>query len=172
MSRKRIVILAVVLIDLIIIAVVIAVVLDRNRDAERRDAFFAATSTTEAVSPYDLTEMPAETDPEMVEGASFISILVPNEAGTLTSYGISADLATAQALVTAILEAEEVEITPAGPDTTTAGVSTPTLTFVFPTRETLTFVLDLAQGTISRGEQTWRPGGDLRALVEAATAAP
>jgi hypothetical protein len=180
-SRTFVVITAALVIALITAAVVVAVVLDRDRDAERRDALFAATSTTGATSPYDLTELPPVIDLSVVAGASFVSILVPNEAGTLTSYGVSADVPAARELIEAILDAEEIDpesvTAPAGSASETSAApageaSSPTITFVLPTRETLTFVLDLDRGIIRRGERAWRPADDLRALIAAATAGP
>jgi hypothetical protein len=153
-------------------AIVVAVLLvDRSRDEERRAAAFAATSTTGVTSPYDLTELPAETDLDVVEDAAFISISVPSESGAPTSYGISSDLPAAQALMEAIKDADEVDPDVAAP---ALGVeaSESTVTFVFPTRETLTFVVDLEQGFIARAGTLWQPDGDLEALVAAAVAGP
>lgn len=181
MSRRGILIIGALVTALLVAAAVVAVVLDRNRDAERRDALSAATSTAGATSPYDLTEMPPATGIEVIAGASFVSIFVPNQAGTPTSYGVSADVPAARALIDAILDAEEVDLAdvtaPAGsaPETSAGpagGSFSPTVTFVLPTRETLAFLLDLDQGVISRGERAWRPAGDLRALVAAALAGP
>ena len=158
-------------------AAIVATVLlvDRSHDNARRAAAIAATSTSGVTSPYDLTELPAGTDLDVVEKAAFVSIFVPNGSGTFTSYGVHSDLPAAQALTKAIQDADEV-----GADsgasvtgTTTAdATATSTITFVLPTRETLTFTLDLEQGLVARGGQVWRPKGDLKALVEAATVNP
>jgi hypothetical protein len=157
-------------------AIVVAVFLvDRSHDNARRAAASAATSTTGVTSPYDLTELPADTDLDVIGSAAFVSIYVPNESGTLTSYGISSDLPAAQAITKAVLEAKEMDAETAASATgaTTGGTTgASTMTFVLPTRETLTFGLNLEQGLIVRGSQTWRPNGDLKALVEAAVAGP
>lgn len=186
MSRKWIVIIAVLVIDLIVAITVVAIVLDRERDEARRAAAIAATSTTGVTSPYDFTELPDETDLDVIEEASFVSILVPDESGDLTSYGVSMELPAAQALSDAVRNAEEADTeiaaTTTGPIPTGTGATAPghatestadaTVTFVLPNRETLTFVMDLDQGFIARAGRVWRIDGDLEALVEAATAGP
>jgi len=196
MSRKWMVISAVLVLDLIIAIAVVAIVLDRERDDARRAAAIAATSTTGVSSPYDFAELPGEVDLDMIEDASFVSILIPNETGDLTSYGVSMDLPAAVALADAVRDADEVDpetaadvlgnsamnegapsTNPAGGGTTGtdsggAGVSGAALTFVLPSRETLTFLMDLEQGLIAREGRAWQVDGDLQALVRAATAGP
>ena len=134
----------------------------------------AATSTTDAGSPYDLTELAGEVDLGLVGQASFASISISGAGGRLTSYGVSSDLPAMQALSRAIQDAKEVDAQSLGPVATGGGAptATSTIVFVLPSRETLTFTLDLDHGLISRGNGTWRPAGDLRALVEAATTRP
>ena len=100
-----------------------------------------------------------------------MSIYVPNESGTLTSYGVSSDLPATQALSEAIRKADEVGADEAAA-TLGAKAADSTITFVLPSRDTLTFALYLEQGMIARGSQVWRPDGDLKALVEAAIAGP
>ncbi len=175
--------LAVAFLLVVLAAVVLTLLLvDKTRDSERRAAAEAATSTLGVSSPYDLTELPADTDLDVVDNAAFISILVPNAEGKLTSYGMSSELPTTEALVKAVKKADKVgdeeaaTLAAAGStgDPGAAGDTTgsPTITFVLPTRETLTFVVNLEQGLIVRGDQTWRPDGDLKALIEAAIAGP
>ena len=196
MSRKWIIIIAVLVLDLIIAITVVAFVLDRERDEARRAAAVAATSTTGVSSPYDFTELPDEVDLDVIEDASFLSVLVPNETGELTSYGVSMDLPTAKALADAVRDADEVDAEtaatiagtastgddrtgtgtagtdPTGAGVAGAGVAGAALTFVLPDRETLTFLMDLEQGLIAREGRAWQVDGDLRALVQAATASP
>ena len=196
MSRKWIVIIAVLVLDLIIAITAVAIVLDRERDEARRAAAVAATSTTGVSSPYDFTELPDEVDLDVIEDASFLSILVPNETGELTSYGVSMDLPAAKALADAVRDADEVDAEtaatvagtastgddrtgtgtagtdPTGAGVAGAGVAGAALTFVLPGRETLTFLMDLEQGLIAREGRAWQVDGDLRALVQAATASP
>ena len=196
MSRKWIIIIAVLVLDLIIAITVVAFVLDRERDEARRAAAVAATSTTDVSSPYDFTELPDEVDLDVIEDASFLSILVPNETGELTSYGVSMDLPAAKALADAVRDADEVDAEtaatiagtastgddrtgtgtagtdPTGAGVAGAGVTGAALTFVLPGRETLTFLMDLEQGLIAREGRAWQVDGDLRALVQAATASP
>jgi hypothetical protein len=149
------------------------VLVDQNSEDARRAAAIAATSTTGASSPYDLTELPAETDLDAIVDASFLSLLVPNDEGELTSYGINAKLPGAQALAKAIMDAEEVNMTITTTTTGSAGtVSGSSIVFVFPSRATLTFSVDLGQGLVARGGKAWRPKGDLKALIKAATSAP
>jgi hypothetical protein len=166
----------IVLITIMAVVAVTAVLVHRDR-TEKRRATYAATSTTGVTSPYDLTELPPETDLETIADAAFLSISLPNGSGVLTSYGVSVDLPAAQDLIDAITAADEVDPGDAAsalgseapqPD----GPPQPTLTFVLPTRETLTFALYVEQGMIAREAEFWRPEGDLAALVAAATAPP
>jgi hypothetical protein len=171
-SLKWVLVMAAALV-VIMAAIVVAVVLvDRSQDRADREAAQAATATTSGVaSPYDLVELPVEAGLDSIEDAAFVSIYLPNEDGTLTSYGISADLPATQALSEAIRKADDV-----GDDEAAAALGAKaadsTITFVLPSRDTLTFALYLEQGMIARGSQVWRPDGDLKALVEAAVAKP
>ena len=172
---KWVLVAAIALIVVMAAIVVTVLLVDRSRDDERRAAAAAATSTTGITSPYDLAELPADTDLDVVDDAAFVSIFVPNESGTLTSYGVSAAVTAARALIEAIKDADEVDAATAAAVTgaTTEGTATAsTITFVFATRDTLTFVVDLQQGLIARGNRAWKTDGDLRGLVEAATAGP
>jgi hypothetical protein len=173
-SRVRTLVIAAGAVIVIGAIVATIVLVDHNRDSARRAAAIAATSTTGIASPYDLTELPADTDLNVIADASFVSILIPNDGGKLTSYGINAKLPGVQALAAAIMNAEEVSV--ATTATTTAGAagaaSSSSIIFVMSSDETMTFSLDLAQGLVARDGQTWRPKGDLKALTKAATAAP
>ena len=170
--------LGMLLLVVVMAAVVVTVLLvDRSRDEARRAANASQETTTNVTSPYDFTELPAEADLDAVKDAAFVSIFVPNDAGTMTSYAITGERPAAQALIAAIRDAEETDggATAASgttPDTSGNGILTPTITFVFASRDTLTFALDLDKGLITRGGQTWRPDGDLKALVETAIAGP
>lgn len=157
----------------IMAAIVVAVVLvDRSQDRADREAAAAATATTSGVtSPYDLVELPAEADLDSIEDAAFVSLYLPNDDGTLTSYGISSELPATQELSEAIREADEVGADEAA-TTLGARAADSTITFVLPSRDTLTFALYLKEGMIARGSQVWRPDGDLEALVKAAIAGP
>jgi hypothetical protein len=166
-SRRWMVIIATIVIVLIAAVTVVAILVDRDRDKARRAAAIAATSTTGVTSPYDLTELPADADLDVVEDAAFVSILVPSAEGRPTGYGVSANLPAAQALMASVRDADEVDAEAPG----SAG-DAGTLAFVLPTRETLTFTLDLEHGLVSRGGHTWRPDGDLKALIESATTTP
>lgn len=79
---------------------------ERSRDEARRAAAEAAARVPEVNSPYDLTELPAETSLKMVEQTAFVSILIQNQDGTFTSYGISSDRPATRALVDAVKHAE------------------------------------------------------------------
>ncbi len=175
-SFKWILVAALVLLVVMAAVVVTVLLVDRSEDNARRAAAAAAASTTGITSPYDLIELPADTDLDVVEDAAFVSIYVPNERGQPTGYGVNSELPAAQALIQAVKDADEAE-TPASEGgaegTTPAGpAATSTITFVFATRDTLTFTLDLEAGLISRANKVWRPDGDLAALVEAAVARP
>ena len=158
---------------LVVMAAVVAAVLlvDRNRDEDARPAAEAATGTTAVASPYDLVELPAETDLDKIEKAAFISLYLPNESGAWTSYGISSSVPAAQALTRAVLAADEVDTDTAAAELG-ARAAGATITFVLPSRETLTFALYLDEGLIARGAQVWRPDGDVQALTAAAIAGP
>lgn len=162
----------------IMVAIVVVLVLvDRDRDEARRLAAAAATSTTAVTSPYDFSELPDDSDLEALQNAAFVSILIANDQGAPTSYGISSELPDARALSEAIRNADELDsdeaaaLAAAFADAATAGDrATSTITFVFADRGTLTFFLDLDDGVVARGEHVWQASGDLRALVEAALA--
>jgi hypothetical protein len=160
----------------IVVGAIVAtwLVVDHNRDSARQAGAIAATSTTGMASPYDLTELPADTDRDVIADASFVSILIPNDAGKLTSYGINAKLPGVQALAEAIMNAEEVSVATTATTTADAAgaVSGSSNIFVMPSHGTMTFSLDSAQGLVARGGKAWRPKGDLKALMKAATSAP
>jgi len=179
-SRKWVIIIAVVVIDLIIAIAVMAIVLDRGRDEARRASAAATTSTTGVGSPYDFVELPDDVDLDKVEEASLVSVLLADEGGKVTSYGVSTGIPAAQALAEAVRGAEEVDAETAAEIAASGSTSMgepgggadstahATITFVLPSREILTFLADLDRGLVARGESAWRVDGDLRALVEAA----
>jgi hypothetical protein len=135
-------------------------------------------AATEVTSPYDFSEVAGDGDPRDVERATYVSILLTDEAGKLTSYGINSSLPAAQGLVTAVGAADEVDAatlptTGAGSGDGGGATVASALTFVFPDRSTLTYTLHLDQGLIARGTRAWKPAGDLQALVQAiVTAGP
>jgi hypothetical protein len=162
----------------IMVAIVVALVLiDHDRDETRRLAAAAATSSTMVTSPYDFSELAGDTDLDALENAAFVSILIANDLGNPTSYGISSDLPAARALSEAIRNADKLgsdeatAFTAAFADKAAAGDrAVSTITFVFADRGTMTFFLDIDAGVVARGEEVWRADGDLRALVEDALA--
>jgi len=177
-SRRWAIVIAVVVISLVIAIAVVGIMLDRERDEARRAAA-AGTSTTGVTSPYDFVELPDEADLDLVEEASLVSILLTDDSGKLTSYGLSAELPAAQALTEAVHEAKELDAEIAAeiassmsttlessgtPDSTSQAI----ITFVLPTREILTFLADLDRGIIVRSKSAWQLDGDLRVLVDAA----
>jgi hypothetical protein len=133
----------------------------------RRAAADDATSTTSVTSPYDMTEVGGELDLNILENTTFVSILVPNADGKPTSYMADASGSGAKALIQAVCNSSELKPAPASD-----GLTASTLTFVLPSRQTVTFTLDLAAGLLYRHGQAWQPKGDLEALVQAATTAP
>jgi hypothetical protein len=172
-SRRSLLLMVAALIVVIAVIVVVVVLVDRSNDQSRRAALADDTEATAVTSPYDMTELTGDTNLNVVSKAAFISILVPNDSGTLTSYGVSSDLAAAQALSQAIAGAEEVDAQLAASMTSTTGAGgASTITFVLASRETLTFTLAIDQGLIARSGKAWRPDGDLTALVQAAIKAP
>jgi hypothetical protein len=172
---KWVLVLVAVMLVIMVTIVVVLVLVDRDRDEDRRQAAATTTSSPPVTSPYDFSELPADTDLAALGQVAFVSILAPNDQGDATSYGISSDLPAAQALSEAIRNAAELDsneaaaLTAALAGAMVAGNATPsTITFVFADRGTLTFVLNLDLEIVTRGERAWRPDGDLRALVEAA----
>lgn len=164
-------VVGIVALVVVITAIVTVLVLQRNREGADPSVSEGTASATLVTSPYDLTEMPAGAGPDRVKDALLVSVFVPNESGTLTSYGMRADLPGAQALVKAVREAERVDPDVAAEE---LGSKAPEsrLTFVLPSRQTLTFALYLDQGMIARDAEVWRPEGDLRGLIQAATTRP
>ena len=173
MPPKKIAVVAVASVVIALLLVTLTLLFLRSREDSGPEAGASSAAASEAdLFPYDFTESPPMQDRQAVASASFVSISLPDEAGHLTSYGLSARLPAAQDLIAALLAAQPVD-TPSQPSSTGAqGPDGPTLTFVLPDRQTLTFSLDLDGGTISRGGQSWRPPGDLRQLIEAATTRP
>lgn len=156
-------------------AIVLTVFLVDRRDDARRAAEAGAMSSAEFSSPYDFSELPAEVDLDRISDAAFVSIFVESETGEPTSYGMSSQLPDVRALMEAVRDADETTAeTPATAAAASEGgaatVSTPTITFVFANRDTLTFVIDMEQGLLLRGERAFAPEGDLRSLMEAAIA--
>ena len=172
MSRKWVIFTATLVLGLVVAIAALAVILDRERDEARRASAAAATSTTGVSSPYDFVELPDDTDLDRLAEASLISILVTDAEGQVTSYGLSTVLPAAQALTTAVGDAEEVDDATAEEFLRMGeGVASQyqtTITFVLPNREILTFSADLGEGLVARGDSIWRVEGDLKALVETA----
>ncbi|NLV72680.1 MAG: hypothetical protein GXY46_08805 [Actinobacteria bacterium] len=166
---------------LIIVVLVMVVLLDRDSAKQDRAAAYAASSTTGFTSPYDLTELPTDIDLDTIREAAFLSISLPSETGELTSYGVSADVPAAQDLIDALMSAQELDAdnvhslgasSGSSPESSNNGAVAPSLVFVLPTRETVTFAVDLQQGLATRGSKAWRPDRDLKTLVDAATVRP
>jgi len=154
----------------VVLAVVVVVVALVARDGAGPDEALAAgpDSATAVTSPFDLVEVGDDLDLDRISDAAFVSICLADESGRLTSYGVSCDLPAAQELMQAIRDAKEADGASAG----ASGAGDSTLTFVLPSRETVTFGLVVDQGLIVRGGQAWRPSGDLAALVAAAIKSP
>jgi hypothetical protein len=179
LSRRTLLLGAVVFV-VIIVVVVVVVVLTTGGDKQDGAALGDESTATLVTSPYDMIELPGGMSLDVVAKTSFISILVPDGKGSLTSYSVKSDLPAAQALINAVIDAKEVDEKLAAAVTATtvpltsgdSSTATATITFVFASRETLTFALDLGQGLIARESQAWRPEGDLKALVDAAIKAP
>ena len=157
----------------VLLGVAAAIVLLSSRDNARRAAEPSSLVTPGASgSPYDFTESPDSVDLKVIAESSFVSLLMVDDQGKVTSYGVSAQTPAVKELISAVLASESVDPGAAGASIATGDWVGPTLTFVLPGRQTLTFALDLDTGTLARGERTWRPRGDLRALVEAAVTKP
>ena len=179
LSRRALLLGAAVFV-VIIVVVVVVVVLTTGDDKQEGAALDDGSTATLVTSPYDMIELPGGMSLDVVAKTSFISILVPDGKGSLTSYSVKSDLPAAQALISAVTDAKEVDEKLAAAVTATTvpltagggSTATATITFVFASRETLTFALDLGEGLIAREGQAWRPEGDLKTLVDAAIQAP
>ena len=177
-SRRSLVLMLAALLIVVVVVVVVVVLVTRD-DKQAGVDTGDGTAGTIVTSPFDMIEVPGDVSLDLLSKASFVSILVPNESGTLTSYGVSSELAAAQALIGAVSHADEVDEQLAAAVTAstvplegggTGG--TATITFVFASRETITFALSLDQGLVARAGKAWRPKGDLQALVQAAIKSP
>jgi hypothetical protein len=164
-NRKSILMITIAVVVAAAILFVIANTQTRNN--ARRAAEEAASSTTSVTSPYDMAEVSGEVDLDILDSSTFVSILIPNADGEPTSYMADANGTAAKALIQAVRAAVEMKSPPAP---SPSGAST--LTFVLPSRQTITYTLDVAAGLLYRQDRAWRPKGDLEALVTAATTAP
>ena len=160
-NRRRLLIAAGALV--VVLAVVVPVVVTQTRDGGGQSQGTSADGARSVSSPYDMREVPATADLKIIKNSKFVSLAVKDASGKLTSYGLDSSLPSMRALETAVMNAKEVDATVA-----TGGS---TMTFVFSDRQTVTFDLDVDQGLVSRGGKTWRPQGDLKALVISATTA-
>ena len=165
LTRKSILVLVIAVI--IAAAILFVIAHEQSRRNSQRAAADDATSTTSVTSPYDMTEVSGKLDFNILENATFISILVPNAQGKPTSYMADASGSAATALIQAVHDSSGVKPAPASNGSTAS-----TLTFVLPSRQTVTFTLALDAGLLYRQGQAWQPKGDLKALVQAATTAP
>jgi hypothetical protein len=162
----------------VVVVVVVVVIVATRNDKPENSTLGDESATTLVTSPFDMIEVPDDVDVDLVSKASFVSILVPNESGSLTSYSVNSGVPAAQALIEAVAGGEEVDQKQAASVTAStipveSGTSgTATITFVFASRETITFALALDEGLIARGGKAWKPKGDLKALVQAAIKAP
>lgn len=122
-------------------------------------------------SQKSLVEAQAKTDLQTIKNVSFVSILLVDASGSMTSYGVSTKLQAAQKLIEAIRSAKRVD----GKSTSSVvsgQKAHPSITFVLSSRQTVTFTMDLTSGLISRSGETWRPEGDLKSLVTTAIKKP
>jgi hypothetical protein len=163
----------------IVVAVIVAtgflaiIATVQSRENARREAESAATSSTQVTSPYDVTELTGELNMDLLKDATFVSIMVPNAEGRPTSYMVDAGSDAAKNLIAAVRKAPEVKVQGSQSPASTAGAAAgSTLTFMLPSRQIVTFSLDLDTGTITRQGRAWHPRGDLSALIDAATTAP
>jgi hypothetical protein len=127
------------------------------------DGAASSTTTTQAVvvtSPYDLTEADPDVDLDAVRDAKFASILL-DTGGGVTSYMVASEQPAFEALAKAVAGADETD----EPIAATGS----TLAFVMPDRVTVTFDIDTGAGLIGREDRSWRPDGDLAALIAAVT---
>jgi hypothetical protein len=162
----------------IVIAVIVAtgflaiIANQQARENARRQAASDATSTTNVTSPYDVTEITGDLDLGILEDATFVSILIPNAEGKPTGYMVDADSDAARKIIDAVRKAPEVKPEDDATATTVSAGSGSTLTFMLPSRQTVTFAVNLDTGVLTRDGTAWHPRGDLKALLTAATTPP
>lgn len=175
---RRIALLVGVAVVVIAAAVLLTVFLAGDKDATDSQAASDTGAATAVTSPYDFSELPGGSGPAEVENASYVSILLADEAGGLTAYGLNSGMPAAEALKQAVLHADEVDSDVVSSLTTVASTAASatvelgsSLTFVFADRGKLTFDLYVEQGLVVRGQRAWRVDGDLATLIEAAVAA-
>lgn len=176
-TRRRWIALFVAVV-LVVVAVLLIVFLAGGDDRTASQGTSDTGAATAVTSPYDFSELPQDSGPAEVESASYVSILLADEAGQVTAYGLDSGMPAAEALKRAVLGASEVDSVVVSSLTTLASTASSeaaeilsTLTFVFADRGKLTFNLYVEQGLVARGDRAWRVAGDLAALIEAAAAA-
>ena len=108
LSRRALLLGAAVFV-VIIVVVVVVVVLTTGDDKQEGAALGDESTATLVTSPYDMIELPGGMSLDVVAKTSFISILVPDGKGSLTSYSVKSDLPAAQALISAVTDAKEVD---------------------------------------------------------------
>ncbi len=175
-SVRRVVFLLALLLVVAAVIVVAVVLTGPDDDSRPGGADGTDSGLTGVTSPYDFSELPDQKGPGEVERASYVSIMLVDAAGSLTSYGANATLPAAKALLDAVRSSDEVDDATAAAlgqnaQGTANGATASTLTFVFPDRSTLTYTLYLNEGLIARGSRAWEPQGDLPKLVQAIVAA-
>jgi hypothetical protein len=180
---------------LLILAVALLVVLvTRGHEASGGPTATTGSPGPVVTSPYDFTEADAPVDFNGFADAKFISLTLETPGG-VKSYLLARDSAGFATLISAFATARETVVPgpppgqttlpePAG-GTPTSGSSGatgqeaagagdeevgPSLTVVMADRTTYTFALDLEGNVLVRGTQAWRLQGDLKTLVESATA--
>lgn len=161
-TRHRAIFVGGAAVVIVLIVMATALLVAGKQDETSRGATSTSAVATVITSPYDLTELPGAVGLEKINEASFVSISLVSNDGRLTSYMLDSGLSALQALVSALQEARPVEDNMASDGST--------LTFVFASRKTLTFALDLDHGLLGRADRVWRPAGDLKTLVEATIA--
>lgn len=162
---------------MVVAAVVILIVL-AGRPGAGDDSTTGSTAGSGVVvtSPYDFSELPTDEGPAAAAKADYVSILLVEGQDQLTSYGLKNTIPAAQALIQAVVKANEVD-DPATTVTTEGSVSgqseilNSSLTFRFEDMSTLTFDLYPNDGLIARDGRAWKVQGDLDALIEDAIAA-
>ena len=124
------------------------------------------TTTSETVTtttdPNAFVEAGDTVDLAEVTGAKFASVTLSSGEGPKT-YMVAAKQPAFLALAAAVAAAESVE------NRVPSGATS--LVFAFEDQHTVTFDVDTGTGLIGRTGKSWRPKGDLAALVEAVTTA-
>lgn len=171
--QKRLLVVGAILLAVVAVVVVVVLLVGGGDEGDTSDNGATGDSGTDITSPYDVYEMPADTDIGEVQQATLVSIAVMNAGGALDYFGLSSDTEPAQALMQAVADANELDADEVPAAVSEAAAATPveegpSITFLLPDRGTLAFGLYADEGIVTREGRFWLVENDLSALITAA----